>query len=168
MFLPFVFKFSEFFKASLLALNGPFLVMIRLVDLFPPQIPERPLRQMKGRDISTGNFSNPLPNFRQNMVYLKSQLNFLVQAGWQRGKSAPQRQNSRRICRVGAPRSRKHNCFEAKLLTKVFDVDCSTAIALELPVKLDHISFTDGFISILHSRPSNGTARSRKKRLPIV
>lgn len=36
--------------------------------------------------------------------------------------------------------------FWIELLTKVFDVDGSTAIAFEVPVKLDHTSFIDGYI----------------------
>ena len=36
--------------------------------------------------------------------------------------------------------------FWIELLTKVFGVDGSTAIAFEVPVKLDHTSFIDGYI----------------------
>ena len=36
--------------------------------------------------------------------------------------------------------------FWIELLTKVFDVDGSTAIAFEVPVKLDHTSFIDGYM----------------------
>ena len=36
--------------------------------------------------------------------------------------------------------------FWMELLTKVFGVDGSTAIAFELPVKLEHTSFIDGYI----------------------
>lgn len=36
--------------------------------------------------------------------------------------------------------------FWIELLTKVFSIDDSTAIAFEVPVKLDHTSFTDGYI----------------------
>ena len=37
--------------------------------------------------------------------------------------------------------------FWMELLTKVFGVDGSTAIAFELPVKLEHTSFIDGYIA---------------------
>ena len=36
--------------------------------------------------------------------------------------------------------------FWIELLTKVFGVDGSTAISFEVPVKLDHTSFIDGYI----------------------
>ena len=36
--------------------------------------------------------------------------------------------------------------FWIELLTKVFGVDGSASIAFEVPVKLDHTSFIDGYI----------------------
>ena len=36
--------------------------------------------------------------------------------------------------------------FWIELLTKVFGIDGSTAIAFEVPVKLDHTSFIDGYM----------------------
>ena len=36
--------------------------------------------------------------------------------------------------------------FWIELLTKIFGVDGSTAISFEVPVKLDHTSFIDGYI----------------------
>ena len=36
--------------------------------------------------------------------------------------------------------------FWIELLTKVFGIDGSTAISFEVPVKLDHTSFIDGYI----------------------
>ena len=38
--------------------------------------------------------------------------------------------------------------FWIELLTKIFGIDGSTAIAFELPVKLEHTSFIDAYIEI--------------------
>lgn len=40
----------------------------------------------------------------------------------------------------------ERQCFWIELLTKVFDVDGSNAIAFEAPVKLGHTNFIDGCI----------------------